>query len=162
MLNFIIPRETVLVTTRGKIIQFGKEIVKENVAPVDWHMPLSVSHFAISVPKNSCTAHLIRESAVFVVNFVGTGFADPVRLLGKNSGHSVDKFAVFSIAKEEADGVDCCRLKDAVAYISCHVVEQHSFEDYVLFVGKVVASRELVSGAKRLFHLGGGEFGTVD
>ena len=161
MLDFIIPRETVLITSRGTMIQFGKEIVKDNVMPIDWHMPVTVSHFAISVPKGSCTAHLIQESGVFVVNFVGIGFADTVRLLGKSSGHTVDKFTTFNILKTEAEGVDCCRLKEAVAYLSCHVAEQHAFEEYILFVGKVVAPRELVSGAKRLFHLGAGEFGTV-
>ena len=162
MLEFIIPRETVLVTTRGTIIQFGKEIVKENVVPIDWHTPVSVSHFAISIPKSSCTAQLITQSSVFVVNFVGIGFADTVRLLGKSSGRTVDKFTTFGVLKSEAEGVDCCRLKEAVAYIGCHVVEQHVFHDYIFFIGKVVASRESISGVKRLFHLGGGEFGTVN
>ncbi len=161
MLNFIIPRETVLVTTRGSVMHFGKEVMKDNVMPTDWHMPVSLSHFAISIPKSSCTAQLIKESGIFVVNFVGVGFADTVRLLGKSSGHTLDKFALYSIAKEEADGVDCCRLKDAVAYISCHVAQQHVFEDYMLFIGTVVASRELVSGVKRLFHVAGGDFTTT-
>jgi flavin reductase (DIM6/NTAB) family NADH-FMN oxidoreductase RutF len=162
MLEFILPRETVLITTRGRVMHFGKEVVKDNVMSTDWHMPLGVSHFAISVPKSSLTAQLIQESNIFVVNFVRVGFADSVRLIGKSSGHTIDKFAAFSIAKEEAEGVDCCRLKDAVAYVSGHVVEQHLFEDYILFAGKVVATRVLVSGMKRLFHLGGGDFGTVD
>ena|SRR3989338_5922979 len=161
MLTFITPRETVLITSRGNSIQFGKNSLKDNISPTDWHMPISPSHFAISVPKNSFTAQVITQSGVFVVNFVGVGFADTVRLLGKGSGHTVDKFSIYSIAKEEADGVDCCRLKDAVAYISCHVTEQHVFEEYILFIGKVVASRELVSSAKRLFHVGGGEFTTT-
>ncbi len=161
MLDFITPRETVLITSRGNITHFGKEIVKENIMPTDWHMPVSITHFAISIPKNSFTAQLITQSGVFVVNFVGISFADTVQLLGKSSGHTVDKFTTFSVAKEEADGVDCCRLKDAVAYISCHVIEQHSFDDYILFISKVVASRELVSGAKRLFHVGGGDFTTT-
>ncbi len=158
MLNFITPRGTVFITSRGTITHFGKEIVKDNVMPTDWHMPVSVSHFSVSIPKSALTAQLIAQSGVFVVNFVGVGFSDTVRMLGKSSGHTVDKFAAFSIAKEEADGVDCCRLKDAVAYVSCHVIEQHAFDDYILFIGKVVASRELVSGMKRLFHVGGGEF----
>ncbi len=161
MLTFITPRETVLITSRGTLTQFGKEFLKDNITPTDWHMPLSPSHFAISLPKNSFTAQLIAQSGVFVVNFVSVGFADTVRLFGKSSGHTVDKFSTYSLAKEEADGVDCCRLKDAVAYISCHVVEQHAFDDYILFIGKVVASRELVSSAKRLFHVGGGEFTTT-
>lgn len=158
MLKVITPRETVLITSRGSVTPFGKEISRDNVAPLDWHMPVSPSHFAIAVSKTSFTAHLVTQSGVFVVNFVGVGFADNVTQLGKSSGHTANKFAVFSIAKEEADGVDCCRLKDAVAYMSCHVVEQHTFDEYILFVGKVVASRELVSGVKRLFHVGGGEF----
>ena len=162
MLTFITPRETVLITSRGSSIQFGKDLLKDNVAPTDWHLPISPSHFAISIPKNSFTAQLIAQSGVFVVNFVGLGFTDAVRLLGKSSGHTVDKFSTYSIAKEEANGVDCSRLKDAVAYVSCHVVEQHAFEEYVLFIGKVVASRELVSSAKRLFHVGGEEFTTTN
>ncbi len=161
MLDFITPRETVLITSRGSITQFSKEQVKDNVMPTDWHMPLSLSHFAISVPKNSFTAQLIAQSGVFVVNFVSIGFSEKVILLGKASGHTVDKFAAFSIAKEEADGVDCSRLKEAAAYISCHVAEQHVFGDYTLFIGTVVASRELISGVKRLFHVSAGEFTTT-
>lgn len=161
-MTFITPRETVLITSRGSITQFGKEMIKENVMPTDLHMPLSLSHFAISVPKNSFTAQLIAQSGVFVVNFVGTYFAEKVTLLGKASGHTVDKFTRFSIAKEEADGVDCSRLKEAAAYISCHVAEQHVFGDHILFIGTVVASRELVSGVKRLFHVAGGEFTTTN
>src|SRR3989338_2469494 len=114
MLTFITPRETVLITSRGSSIQFGKDLLKDNVAPTDWHLPISPSHFAISIPKNSFTAQLIAQSGVFVVNFVGLGFTDAVRLLGKSSGHTVDKFSTYSIAKEEANGVDCSRLKDAV------------------------------------------------
>ena len=158
MLDFITPRETVLITTRGNIVQFGKEIVKENVAPTDWHMPVDHSHFAISLHKNSFTAKLIRQSGVCVVNFLPFSFAETVVSLGKISGHTTDKFALYNINKEEAEGVDCCKLKDAVAYIGCHIIHEFDAGDFVLFVGKVVLSREIVSGVKRLFHIGGEEF----
>ena len=91
----------------------------------------------ISVPKNSLTAQLVLESNIFIVNFIGIGFAETVRLLGKTSGYTVDKFTTFSVLKMEADGVDCCRLKDAVSYIGCHVVAQHSFGDFVLIIGRI-------------------------
>jgi flavin reductase (DIM6/NTAB) family NADH-FMN oxidoreductase RutF len=154
-------RETVLVTTRGKMLHFGKDILRDNVAALDWHMPTSPQHFAISVHKDSLTATLIHESKVFVVNFISVDFAEKVKQIGSISGKVVDKFSRFGIAKEEAEGVDCCRVKDAVAYIGCHVVQQMEFEKYVLFIGKVVVLRDLVPGAKRLFHVKENEFTTT-
>ncbi len=158
MLNVSTPRETVFVTTRGKTMHFGKEVLRDNVAALDWHMPVSPQHFAISVYKDSLTTALIQESKVFVVNFVSTAFSDTAVRIGNVSGKTIDKFLTYSIAREEAEGVDCCRIKDTVAYISCQVVQQMESEKYVLFIGKVVASRELVPGAKRLFHVKENEF----
>lgn len=161
MLDIISPRETVLITTRGSILHFDKKIMKDNITAVDWHMPVSEQHFAISVHNDSLTATLIYESKIFVVNVISADFAEKIKQIGSISGKIVDKFSRFGIAKEEAEGVDCCRVKDAVAYISCHVVQQIVLGKYVLFIGKVVVSRELVSGAKRLFHIKENEFTTM-
>lgn len=161
MLDIITLRETVLVTTCGRVMHFGKEMSKDNVTATDWHMPVDPQHFAISIHKDSLTATLIHESKIFVVNFISVDFAEKVKEIGRVSGKTVDKFLAFSIVKEEAEGVDCCRVKNAVAYISCHVVQQMEVEKYVLFIGKVVVSRELVSGAKRLFHMKENEFTTA-
>lgn len=161
MLDITIPRETVLLTSRGKMMYFGKEIIKDNITAVDWHMPVSEQYVAISLHKDSLTATLIRESKVFVMNFISIDFAEKVKQMGSISGKIIDKFSRFGIMKEEAEGVDCCRLKEAVAYLACHVVQQMVIEDYILFIGKVVVSRKLVPGAKRLFHIKENKFTTT-
>ena len=153
MLDFSTPRETVVVCTRGKFNQMGVEKEKDNICAVDWHMPVSPEHFAISLSKSSLSYELINNSRVFVVNFVPYSFASKVVKIGYVSGKTHNKFNDFEIRKEEADGVECSYLREAVAYLSCHVSNEIEIGDYVIFVGKVVSFREFVKGAKRLFHL---------
>lgn len=161
MLDITIPRETVLLTSRGKMMYFGKEIIKDNITAIDWHMPVSEQYIAISLHKDSLTATLIRESKVFVMNFISVDFAEKVKQMGSISGKVADKFSRFEIMKEEAEGVDCCRVKNALAYIACLVVQQVVIENYILVIGKGIVSRELVHGAKRLFHVKENEFTTT-
>jgi flavin reductase (DIM6/NTAB) family NADH-FMN oxidoreductase RutF len=160
MLNFITPRETVVLTTRGAYNHMGVDKVRDNCTPIDWHMPVSVSHFAISVSHSSLSAALIDASRVFVVNFVSVSFAHNIVEIGSVSGKTHNKFVQFGIRKDEAEGVDCCRLSNALGYISCEVVERIEKERYIFYMGKVLQHKELGTG-KRLFHIAEDKFTTV-
>jgi flavin reductase (DIM6/NTAB) family NADH-FMN oxidoreductase RutF len=160
MLDFITPRETVVLTTRGAYSHMGSNKVRDNCAPIDWHMPVSPGYFAISVSQNSMSCALIDASRVFVVNFVSSEFADTVVKIGSVSGKTHDKCKEFGVVLDEAEGVDCGYLHNAIAYVSCAVEERIEKDGYVLYVGKVIQHRELKVG-KRLFHVAENRFTTT-
>ncbi|RMF54802.1 hypothetical protein D6745_04160 [Candidatus Woesearchaeota archaeon] len=117
------------VTCRGKAEVFGKTIEKDDVFTTDKHAFLSESHYGIST-NNEFSAKLIRDSKVFVVNFLDKD----IDL--SNSGQYIDKFEESGIVKEEAESVDCPRIAGS-EFLECEVVEEISLGSHVLFVGKI-------------------------
>ncbi len=158
------PRQTVLVTCRGTIKDkfSGKETLKDNIIVLDWHMPLSFKPFlyAISVGKTRFSLNLIKESKVFVVNFMPLHLKDAVLFCGRNSGEHLDKFKKTELLKEESDKVDCPRIKQALAYLECEVIQEIETGDHILFIAKVVHSHESEKG-KRIFHIKDDDFTTT-
>ena len=84
MFETLNPRETVLITTRFEDNILGKDVLKDNVTAIDWHMPTSTDPplYAISLRKDQYTAELIRKSKCFVVNVVGIEMAEKVAAIG--------------------------------------------------------------------------------
>lgn len=158
------PRQTVLVTCRGTIKDkfSGKESIKDNIIVLDWHTPLSFDPFlyAISIGKTRFSLDLIKESKVFVVNFMPMHLKDDVFFCGRNSGEHLDKFKETSLTKEESEKISCPRIKQALAYLECEVIQEIEAGDHLLFVAKVVHSDELDKG-KRIFHTENDNFTTT-
>ena len=100
---------------------------------------------------------MIKKAGCFVVNFVSADFKDDVVFCGTHSGKDVDKFAETKFEKEEAELIDCARIKQCLGFLECEVVNAVDVGDHVLFIGKVVHKGSKKEG-KRLFHLGGDEF----
>lgn len=125
------PRQTILVTSRYQ--------GKDNIITMDWHTPLSFAPmmYAIAVGKTRFSCDLIKNSKVFVVNFISRDFE-----------------------KEEAEKIDCPRIKQALGFLECKVVDELEVGDHVLFLGEVLNSN-LKSRDKRLFHLWGDNFTTT-
>jgi len=63
----------------------------------------------------------------------------------------MDKFKESGLTKEEADNIDCVRIKEAIGYHECEVVNEVDAGDHTIFIGKVVNS-ELKKETKRLFQ----------
>ncbi len=156
------PRQTVLVTCRSQVKVLNKEIVKDNIITLDWHMPTSFKPeiYAISVGKTRFSMELIRKSKVFVVNFMPYSFKDAVLRCGRVSGKHVDKFEDTGLTKVETEKLDCPRIKEAVAWLECEVIGELETGDHIIFIGKVVNS-ELMKKEKRVFHLDGDNFTTT-
>ena len=163
MLKVFNPRQTVLVTCSAEIESFGKSKEKDNIIPLDWHMPLSFSPvlYGISVGKDRFSIQLIRKSKVFVVNFMPYSSADKVLKCGNISGINIDKFDLVNFNKVHCDSIDCVRIVEAVAHIECEVIDEIDVGDHILFVGKVINTKEH-SKEKRLFHLYEGKFSTTN
>jgi flavin reductase (DIM6/NTAB) family NADH-FMN oxidoreductase RutF len=153
-LEVVNPRQTILVTARYE--------GKDNIITLDWHMPVSFSPplYAIAVGKNRFSHDLIKNSKVFVVNFMPFELKDKVLFCGRNSGKDIDKFKEAELKKEESEKIDCPRLKDAIGFLECKVVKEIDAGDHTIFIG-VILNQKLKTKKKRLFHTYGDNFTTT-
>lgn len=149
------PRQTVLITSRFKD--------KDNIMTADWHTPLSFEPmmYAVSIGKTRYSLELIRQSKVFVVNFMSKDYEKEILYCGTYSGKKVDKFQATGLTKEESETINCPRIKEALAYLECQVEKEIETGDHILFIGKV-SKAELRYYGKRLFHLFNDQFTTTE
>lgn len=136
------PRQVILVSSRGHVKKpLSKDIgVKDNIFTLSWHMPVSFNPelYAIAVGKKRFSLGLLRESGVFVVNFMPYKLKEAVLFCGSHSGEFIDKFKDANLTKEEAESIDCCRIKEATGCLECEVVNEIDAGDHVIIVGKVL------------------------
>ncbi len=148
------PMQAILVTSRADVkTKFSPEpITKDNIFTLCWHMPVSFAPplFAISAGKTRYSSKLIKESKVFVVNFMDLKYEKEVVFCGTNSGEHIDKFKDSGLGKEEASTIDCPRIKQASGYLECKVVQEIKSGDHIIFVGQVL-KQELKKGKNRIF-----------
>lgn len=144
---YLSPRKVVMVTTRLN--------GADNVLPIDWHMPISFEPklYAICLESHNHSAETIRQTGMFVVNFVGAALEAKILLCGRTSGRQADKFALSGLARQEACKVDAPVLTDAFGSLECRVTEIHTWGDHTVFVGKVL-HEELAEGiVPELYHV---------
>jgi flavin reductase (DIM6/NTAB) family NADH-FMN oxidoreductase RutF len=162
MFKLFNPRQTVLVSSTQEMELFGKNIEKNNLIAVDWHMPLSLKPFiyAISIGKERFSLEMIRKSGVFVVNFMPFSFSDSVLFCGRNSGRHMDKFFETRLTSINCEGIECVKVKEAIAHLECEVIQEIEVGDHILFIAKVIRFHEEGNG-KRLFHVEKDQFTTT-
>ncbi len=146
-------RQSVLISCRSKIDSFGKEILKDDLVVVDWHMPVSLKppFYAFSIGKSNFSYRLIKKSQAFVVNFMSYEQKEAVMFCNRNSGEHIDKFKKSGLVMDEAEKIDCGRIKEALAFIECEVVEEMEVGDHFIFIGKILNSTRKKTG-KRIYH----------
>lgn len=153
------PRQVVLVSCEAEIELLGKKVEKKDIITLAWHMPVSMEPpmYAISIGKTRFSLNLIKKSRCFVVNFMPAEKEKEILLCGRTTGQSTDKFRETGFTEEEAEKIHCPRIKEALGWLECEVIEEIEAGDHVVFIGKVVHMQEKKEG-KRLFHLGGDKF----
>jgi flavin reductase (DIM6/NTAB) family NADH-FMN oxidoreductase RutF len=163
MFKIFNPRQTVLVSCSCEMEAFGKKNEKNNLIAIDWHTPLSFDPlmYAISVGKNRYSLDLIRNSKVFAVNFLPYTLKDAVIFCGRNSGRNINKFNETRLNEISCDKIECVRIKEALAHIECEVVEEIDVGDHILFIARIVFSKEHDIG-KRIFHTDENNFTTTN
>ena len=149
------PRQVILVTSREEMDIMGKKEVKDNIITIAWHMPVSFNPnlYAISIGKTRFSCEIIKKSKAFAVNFVPFELKKQVLVCGTKSGIHIDKFKEAGLTKEECKSIDCPRIKEALAYIECEVINEVDAGDHIIFVGKVLNS-EIKKNGKRLLQRG--------
>ncbi len=146
------PRQVILVTSREEMDILGKKQVKDNIITIAWHMPVSFNPklYAISVGKTRFSCEIIKKSKAFVVNFIPFELKDKALLVGTKSGMHIDKFKEAGLTKEECDNIDCPRIKEALAYIECEVINEVDAGDHIIYIGKVLNSNIKKAGKRLL------------
>lgn len=158
------PRQAMIVSCRGNIkSNLSPDIEeKDNLVTLSWHMP--VSHdpelYAIALAKKRHSLKLILESKVFVVNFMPFSLKEDVLFVGRHSGENIDKFEETSLTKEEAESIDCCRIKQATGCLECEVVNNVDAGDHLIVIGKVIKTITK-KGGKKIFQVKGDQFTTL-
>ncbi len=155
-------KQTVLISCRGEANILGKEEIKDNIITIDWHMQTSFTPFlyTISIGTTRFSHDIIDKSKVFCVNYIPFSLKDKVLFCGKNTGSTMDKFKEAGLTKEECDKIDCSKIKEAVGYLECQVVDQIETGDHTIFIGKVL-NEKLKSNEGRTYHKEGSEFNTI-
>ena len=164
MREVVNPRQVVLITSRTHMVpKFrAKAEEKDNVMAVAWHMPVSFEppFYAISVGKQRYSLEMIRKGRSFVVNFMPYTMKKKVLSAGRISGEHTNKFAEIGLEKEDAETIDCCRLKDALACLECEVEQEIEAGDHIIFIGRVLKAIKKKEG-KRIYQTGGDKFTTT-
>ena len=144
--SYLSPKQVVLVTTRYN--------GKDNVIPVDWHIPLSFSPklYAICLESNNYTSEMISSSGCFAVNFVSSEFEEKVLQCGRISGREIDKFEYTGLLKIEAAKINVPILKDSIGHLECKLVDKIITGDHTLFIGRVVNEKNQIQ-KHRLYHI---------
>jgi flavin reductase (DIM6/NTAB) family NADH-FMN oxidoreductase RutF len=152
--NVTNPTQTILLTCRAG--------GKDNIIALDWHTILSFEPmmYAVSIGKPRFSLDLIKSSRVFVVNFMSKDFEKEILFCGRNSGKTLDKFKETGLEKEEAETMDCPRIKQALGYLECKVEKEIEVGNHILLIAKV-SKAELKENGKRLFHLFEDKFTTT-
>lgn len=156
------PRQTILVSSRSNVEVMGKNILKDNLIAVDWHMPVSMVPliYAVSIGTNKFSRKLISSSKSFAVNFMPFSQAKAVLFCGRNSGEHIDKFKESGLSKIECTSIDCARVKEACGFVECELLQEIEVGDHIIFVGKVNAS-DILTDERKLFHLSKDSFTTT-
>lgn len=148
------PRQVILVSCRHK--------EQDNIITLAWHMPLSFEPmmYAIALGATRYSYKMIKDSGVFVVNFMALEYEEQVLGCGSFSGHDHDKFAEYGLAKEEADKISCPIISEASGYLECKVKEEVMMGDHAIFMADVLKA-EKKDDKDRIFQISGEMFGTV-
>lgn len=145
---YLAPREIVLVTTRLE--------GKDNMLPVDWHMPVSYfpKLYCISLESNNFSARVIESQKCFCVNFMPAGLEEKILQAGRTSGTETDKFEMTGLKKIEAVKINTPVLADALGWIECELKEIKVTGDHTLFIGSVVYENVNMPAKKeKLYHI---------
>ncbi|MFP4112467.1 MAG: flavin reductase family protein [Candidatus Woesearchaeota archaeon] len=152
------PRQAVLVTCKDE----DSRDSKDNIIAVTWHSPVSFEPplYMISIGKTRHSKEIISKSGCFTINFMSYELKDKVFFCGTHSGAHVDKFRECGFTKDNAQTIDCPKIKEASAHIECEVVNQIDSGDHIIFIGKVNVFNQNKE-SERTIHLGKDKFTTT-
>ena len=145
MVYFAEPIQTVLVSCRAAVELMGKEVTKDNLVTLDWHMPVSFEPqlYAVSVAKQRFSHELITKSRCFAVNFMPFSLQVKVLYCGTHTGSRVDKFHETKLTRMKAQRIGTHLIMECPLNLECEVVEvMKPGGTHDWFIGEVVAAHK--------------------
>lgn len=145
---YLTPRQVVLITTRLDS--------KDNVIPIDWHMPLSFfpKLYCISLSSDNFTSKIIDKTKCFAVNFMSDEFEEQILKCGRISGSETDKFELTGLDKTEAKKINVPLIKDASGWLECSVKQIIKTGDHTLFIAEIINEKMNMDNLpKQLYHV---------
>jgi flavin reductase (DIM6/NTAB) family NADH-FMN oxidoreductase RutF len=114
---------------------------RDNAMTAAWHTAVSKKPplYCVAVSDSHFTYQLISASREFGINFIPDTKAELVAAIGGSKGSEIDKFQVFSIAKDSPLKTKVPILKDAYAAFECRLVDDRPYSDHRLLIGEIVA-----------------------
>lgn len=119
----------VLVTTRDNIITVAL-VQKFSYNP--FMLGIGISH-------NRYSYQLIKEEREFVVNIPTSEHLEQVKLCGRLSGRSVDKFDATGFTKVAGRKMKSAMIEECPVSMECKVIQEMKLEERTWFIGDVLA-----------------------
>lgn len=115
----------------------GTSTQRQNANIATWVMQTALggSRLAVALYKVDYTIELVRASGLLNVNLLAQDQTGLIRKLGRQSGHTVDKFVRLPHAYDERG---CPYLTEAVGYVQCRVLDSIDGGDHDLFICEVI------------------------
>lgn len=111
-----------------------------NIAPYGCVMPVlrPLDLIAVASAHRRDTLGNIRETGEFVVNLVGSDFADKVMPTARFSPPDADEFALAGIDEKASETIRAPGMAGAYAWMECGLFKLYEEPKYVLVMGKVL------------------------
>ena len=162
MKEFFGKEVATLLTPTTVTLVTARDTQGDCIATCAWANPLShePSLIGVCLRPDGRTARAIEQGGCFVVNVLGADAAsrDCAIKCGKKGPDQPERFEAAQIKKEPAAAVEAVRVKQAIAWIECELVETRSFGDHMLYVGRTL--KAVFAGGTQLLMQGRGSFGS--
>lgn len=134
--TLLVPSTVTLVTARDAA-------GRDRVATVAWVQPLShePSLIGVCLRPGGVTARAIAEGGCFTVSVLRAGDAKRALTCGKKGPDQPERFEAAQLTRTSARKVAACRVAEALSWIECELVEQRTFGDHDLYVGRTLVAQ---------------------
>lgn len=111
-----------------------------NIAPYSCIMPVlrPLDLICLASASRRDTLENIRASQEFVVNLVGTDFADKVIPTAKYSAPEQDEFELAGLMEKSSETISAPGIAGSYAWMECQLFKEYIENNYILIMGKVL------------------------
>lgn len=122
----------------------AKAKTKINYMSCAWHTALSFEPplFGVLISKKRFTHQVISEAREFTANFISFERVKLSALMGRKSGHDIDKLSEFQVKLSPSKIIKTPIIEEAYVSFECKVADIRAYGDHDLFVGEVLAVHE--------------------
>ena len=134
---------------------------RRSIIVLGWVMPTSFEPrmAAISIGHTRFSHELVDASSEFVLAFPTEDMVEQMLYCGTHSGRDRDKFEATGLTPMPADVVAPPLIGECLVNFECRVTGKLRTGDHTIFAGEIVATHVADERKRRLYNLGGEQFG---